>query len=203
MLPFEHARRLAPYLWTHQYTHLSPQTCFVIDDGAGRAVGYVIGCPNVDDFIGRYDLYRTEVLAAHADEVGPAPGSREPLPWLDPATGAVSAARLTQLAHEPEMLLSEGRDDMIGRYHAQMHIDLLEPVQGQGWGRKLIERFVESLRAEAAAQGRTVRDLVGEGVHVAISGENTKVVPFYEKVGFKGFPGGEREGCVWMVRDVE
>jgi hypothetical protein len=38
---------------------------------------------------------------------------------------------------------------------------------------------------------------------LGVSGENTKVVPFYEKMGFRVYPGGEAEGCVWMVRELE
>ena len=43
---------------------------------------------------------------------------------------------------------------------------------------------------------------IGKGIQLGVSGENTKVVKFYEKVGFRVYPGGEKEENVWMVRDL-
>jgi hypothetical protein len=42
----------------------------------------------------------------------------------------------------------------------------------------------------------------GRGSPLGVAGENTKVVKFYERVGFRVYPGGEKEGNVWMVRDL-
>lgn len=48
----------------------------------------------------------------------------------------------------------------------------------------------------------------GEGEHIGIAGENSKVVAFYEKVGFRVVEGGgegegEGENNIVMVRDIE
>ena len=81
-----------------------------------------------------------------------------------------------------------------------MHIDLLPEYQGQGWGRKMIEQFVERVQ-EAVREGQGL-DL-GQGIHIGAAAENHKVVPFYEKCGFRVQEGGGAEDSIWMVRDVD
>ena len=216
-------------MWTHQYTTLSPRTCFVLDDGHGTAVGYVIGTPDVHAFARAYPRYVDEVLTrGHGAAAVPAPAQLAvPEPWwvaaVDPpsppdgagagtgegtptpaasaTTRTVNEACLAQLAHHPRWLLLEGvpgKAELAAAYRATMHIDLLDAYQGRGWGRKMIERFVESVGA-AVAEADGALD-PGRGLHIGVSGENTKVVPFYERVGFTTYPGGEAEGNVWMVR---
>lgn len=64
----------------------------------------------------------------------------------------------------------------------------------------MIERFVESVRL-AGVEGEGKVDY-GRGIHIGVAGENSKVVAFYEKVGFRVYEGGEKEGNVWMTRDL-
>jgi len=104
---------------------------------------------------------------------------------------------MAQLAYSAQWLVLEGvegKSALVQQYRATMHIDMLPEYQGQGWGRKLIERFVESIRTSGSDYGR--------GIQIGVSGENTRVVPFYEKLQFRVYEGGENEGNVWMVRDV-
>lgn len=200
---------MAPYLWTLQFTHLSPQTCFVLDDGTGRTVGYCIGVADVFRFADEYPRYVKEVL--QSDQ-----GIRDvPLPrqldrlesWVKPdgsgggGGGGVNPECLAQTAYKVEWLVLEGvegKRELVESYRAMMHIDLLEGWQGRGWGKKMIEEFVRSVKMEVD-QGKAE---MGKGIQIGVAGENTKVVGFYEKVGFRVYPGGEREGNVWMVRDL-
>lgn len=207
----EPAVRLAPYIWTHQYTLLSPSTCFVLDDGSGAAVGYVIGCPDVFAFADGYQRYVDEVLlrpaaADDADANSPAVPPPQQLgrlePWSTTAV-AVNEECLRQLAHSSWFLIFEGGEEKAGLvegYRAMMHIDLLEGWQGQGWGRKMIEVFVASVR-DAVRSGSGGGGLdCGRGVHIGVAWENKKVVPFYERVGFGVYEAGWREGgTIWMV----
>ncbi|KAJ0161392.1 hypothetical protein CTA2_6300 [Colletotrichum tanaceti] len=212
----EAATRTAPYLWTHQFTLLSPETCHILDDGHGTAVGYCIGCANVDDLAEAYPRYVAEVLEMSAELAGRKPESLETrAPWTVPGTGEVNEEALLQQAFNPAWLvLDEARGDLWGAWRATMHIDLLGPWQGQGWGRRLVERFVESLReadrrkngdddgGDGGARRRRRDRLYGKGVHIGVGGENGKVVPFYEKLGFRVYPTGEK-GSIWMTLDVE
>jgi GNAT superfamily N-acetyltransferase len=191
-----------------QYTHLSPQTCFVLDDGTGRAVGYVIGCPDVFAFASSYQSYITSVLQSPRGlEDVPPPEQLETLePWSTVSERGEKSANprcMAQTAYNPKWLLLEGvegKRELVEAYRATMHIDLLEEWQGKGWGRKMIERFVESVgHAREAGEGKVD---FGRGIHIGVSGENTKVVPFYKRVRFQVYKGGEREGNVWMTRGV-
>lgn len=186
----------------------------MLDDGSGKAVGYVIGCPDVFALAEGYRRYVDEVLlrpAAGGDGGGggavpgavPVPPPRQLSrlePWFVPG-GGVNEECLRQLAHSPFFLLidgGEGKEGLVEGFRATMHIDLLEGWQGQGWGRKMIEGFVASVR-DAIREGGGELDC-GRGVHIGVAWENKKVVPFYEKVGFRVYEGGQREGgTIWMV----
>ncbi|KAH8649045.1 hypothetical protein BX600DRAFT_554619 [Xylariales sp. PMI_506] len=247
--------KLAPYLWTHPYTHLSPATCHVLDDGTGRAVGYCIGCPDVFAMAAAYASYAEAVLARDIDIPTPAAApphdgdddngggagagagggegketeAREP--WVIPegrdGAGAVNPGAMAQIAWNPALLLLDGNDHLTARWRGTMHIDLLEPFQGRGWGRALIDRFVESVHARSTASSSSSalrpdplstqigldhhhqqeqQQDSGRGIWIRISGENDKVVPFYEKVGFrlldKELNALEDGHTIPMVRDV-
>ncbi|KAI0103038.1 hypothetical protein GGR51DRAFT_260710 [Nemania sp. FL0031] len=189
------AAKLSPYLWTHPYTFLSPSTCHVLDDGTGKAVGYCIGCPDIHAFVASYPHYVTSILSRDI----PAPSFSAREPWIisseDSSTETVNALALAQNAYRADWMLLENKAAVTARWRATMHIDLLPAWQRGGWGRALIERFVASVRGSGADYG--------EGEHIGVAGENSKVVPFYEKVGFRVTEGGECEGNIWMVRDIE
>ena len=195
----EPAVRLAPYIWTHQYTFLSPKTCWVVDDGTGRAVGYCIGCPDTPSFCAAYDSYVARVLRGIGVEKGdicliPTPEELEHrAQWIDPDTGRIGELCLSQLAFSPRWLLEEGNEDLLeDGYRATMHIDLLDEFQGQGWGRKLLETLVQSLKEQRFG---------GKGLWLGIGGENVKVVPFYEKLGFRVRERDVKTPTITMVRD--
>ncbi|GAW17658.1 hypothetical protein ANO14919_071180 [Xylariales sp. No.14919] len=190
------AAKLSPYLWTHPYTFLSPSTCHVLDDGTGTAVGYCIGCPDVHAFAADYPRYVASVLSRDVE----APGFDVREPWVippdesAPAGQQVNPLALAQNAYRADWMLLEGKSAVTARWRATMHIDLLPAWQGSGWGRRLIDRFIVSVQGSGQDYG--------EGEHIGVAGENSKVVPFYEKVGFRVVEGGEREGNIWMVRDI-
>ncbi|KIK61472.1 hypothetical protein GYMLUDRAFT_43046 [Collybiopsis luxurians FD-317 M1] len=64
---------------------------------------------------------------------------------------------------------------------ANMHINILEPYQRQGWGSRLIGRIVEVLR-KGDPDG---------GVTLGMDPRNLGVKAFYEKFGFEPFEGGK------------
>ncbi|KAF7547943.1 hypothetical protein G7046_g8853 [Stylonectria norvegica] len=188
------AVRLAPYIWTHQYTHLSPLTCFVLDDGSGSAVGYCIGCPDMAAFADAYPSYIANVLDPSPEITRPADTTTLREPWTL-TDGSVNPGALAQQAYNPRWLLLDAAEAVAAKgYRATLHIDLLPAWQGRGWGRGLLERVVESLAA-AAGNG-------GGGVWVGVAGDNVRVVPFYEKMAFRVWEGESIwDGVVTMVRD--
>lgn len=145
-------------------------------------VGYILGTPDIADFLARYHTYVDEVLSK---EVARPPGPLQE--WATPA-GAVNPACLAQIAHDGEELLRTGREALCAAYPATLHVDILDGWRNGGLGAKLVERFLGSLPE-------------GTPVHLAAAGTNTRVVPFYERCGFRVMPGGEKTGNIWMVRE--
>lgn len=138
----------------------------------------------------------TTALERAQEQGTPAPHSGEEDAAASGGPAAtVNPLALAQNAYRVDWMLLENKEAVTARWRATMHIDLLPAWQGRGWGRTLIDGFVASVRGSG--------EDYGEGEHIGVAGENAKVVPFYEKVGFRVVAGGEREGNIWMVRDIE
>ncbi|KIO19202.1 hypothetical protein M407DRAFT_31155 [Tulasnella calospora MUT 4182] len=50
----EPAILIAPYIWCVPYVRLCPDHCFVVDDGQGNAVGYIICAPDTPEYVQKY-----------------------------------------------------------------------------------------------------------------------------------------------------
>ncbi|MFM2485581.1 GNAT family N-acetyltransferase [Celerinatantimonas yamalensis] len=64
--------------------------------------------------------------------------------------------------------------ELLERWPAHLHINLLPQAQAGGWGRKLIAHQLHALK-EAGV----------DGVHLGVNLANERVCQFYEKVGFE------------------
>lgn len=155
-------------------------------------MGYVIGCANVPDFVAEYPRYVAEILEP-SEEIT-RPDLERKLNWHLPS-GEVDPVALAQYAFCPDRLLIQGKEDLVEKYCATMHIDLLEQFQRKGWGRKLIDRFVQSVKEKGG---------YGQGIHIGIAVDNEKVVGFYKKVGFElDSVALKKGGGIWMTRRIE
>lgn len=143
-------------------------------------------------FCADYQRYVDGVLDPSAEVHRPADVAAVKEAWNLPG-GAVNETCLAQTAYNPAwLLLADNQDVLTAGYAATMHIDLLDAWQGKGWGRRLIERFVESVRDEEGSRG----------IWLGVASDNKKVVPFYEKLGFKVWVReGAAGGSVYMVKD--
>ena len=63
----------------------------------------------------------------------------------------------------------EGLED----YPAHLHIDILPVAQSKGYGRKLIEVFLNRLQSQGI-----------KGVHLIVSKKNQNAIGFYKQIGF-------------------
>jgi len=63
--------------------------------------------------------------------------------------------------------------DFLQGYPGHLHIDLLPQIQGQGVGRKLLEKFIFQLKKNGSV-----------GVHLSVGEKNSGAIKFYEKCGF-------------------
>jgi ribosomal protein S18 acetylase RimI-like enzyme len=141
------------------YAVLEPELAFVVDDGTGQAVGYVLGTADTARFAERF-----------RDEWLPQVGGRYPEPAGEPATASEGMA---VLLHHPERMVNP---ELAG-YPAHLHIDVLPEFQRSGHGRELINVFVGAL----AEQGVPA-------VHLGMLTANTRARAFYDRLGFHEIP---------------
>ena len=134
------------------FVDVDPTLAFVVDTGEYVA-GYVIGAIT-RPFI---DRYREELLPAFAAKY-PLEASRSP-----------QEAHMVALGYNPERMLFDDVDE----YPAVLHIDLLPELQGQGFGRKLMD----TLRAALAERGIPA-------VHLEMVTANVRARAFYDRLGF-------------------
>ncbi|MFS0732092.1 GNAT family N-acetyltransferase [Microbacterium sp. 1P10UB] len=140
-----------PYLVRH------PEFAFVVRSETGRVTGYTVGRP---DTVGFEAWFRDEWWPERADRWEAGPPRQDGL--LRYAAGRGRAA-------EP----------YAAEYPAHLHIDLLPELQGQGWGRRLIDTLVDELRRAGVP-----------GVHLVASADNSGAAAFYPRVGFTQLPSG-------------
>lgn len=145
---------LIGHVYVGPYVSLAPELAFVAADEDG-VCGYVIGAVDTRAF-------------EQASERVWWPSLRERYP-----RGSVPAesrdAGLVRLLHEPP----EAEQDVVERYPAHLHIDLLPRLQGRGYGRRLLSTLFDALR-----------ELGAPGVHLGVSLLNEKAMAFYDHVGF-------------------
>lgn len=143
---------MLPYVARH------PDLAFVVEGDDARVLGYVVAAPDTRAF---EDWFH--------DEWWPARGARWPLP--DPEV--TRQDRILGYAHAR----GTGAEPYAEDYPAHLHIDLLPALQGQGWGRRLVEALVEALRSRGVA-----------GLHLVTSVGNEGAMAFYPRVGFTPLP---------------
>lgn len=144
-----------PAVFAAPYVHLEPELAFVVDDGHGRAVGYVIGAADTPAFAA---AFRTRWLPLVAD--------RHPAPAGPPVT---PDEVMRDLLHHPErMIVPE-----VAGYPAHLHIDLLPEWQGRGFGRVLMRTLLGALRDRGVP-----------AIHLCMSTANVPARAFYDRMGF-------------------
>ncbi|MGI5460700.1 GNAT family N-acetyltransferase [Streptomyces sp. CA-249302] len=153
--PFYADPSIFPVLFAAPYAHLEPELAFVLDDGDGRAVGYVLGTADTPGFV---EAFRTKWLPLVAD--------RYPEPAGPP--GTADEAMIPLLYNPERMIVPE-----VAGYPAHLHIDLLPAWQGRGLGRELMRTFLRALHDRGVA-----------AAHLCMVTANTPARAFYDRLGF-------------------
>lgn len=172
---------------------LQPETCLVLDDGHGNAVGYLLGAVDTHSFVRKYkDSYIPYLISNGFEQ----PGVDESSDWNTNLPNA-----LKKIMHNPEGSLHPEAPDLIKNYPGHLHIDVLSPYQRQGHGRELIERFCS-----------IARQMQTRGIHLIMVASNRDGKMFYPKVGFKRFPQilddgesgeeGRDKNTIWFVKTL-
>jgi ribosomal protein S18 acetylase RimI-like enzyme len=166
---------LMPSIFAAPYAVLEPELAFVVDDGT-RAVGYIVGTADTQDFVRRF---RQEWLPTLLERY-PAPvEGREPLTPTDVMVG---------LMHNPERMLVPELAD----YTAHLHIDLLPTYQRSGYGRKLMSTFLAALAARGVPR-----------VHLGMVTANAPARAFYDRLGFHVIPVRDPGPLTYLGRSTD
>jgi GNAT superfamily N-acetyltransferase len=172
---------------------LEPGHCFVVDNGEGRAVGYIIGTADTSNFVKKY----REIYIPYLETEGlhpPAPD--EPFGWNENLPNA-----LRFIMHSPENLLHEDEPQLLLEFPAHLHIDILPEFHKRGLGRKLIDTFDKEVKKEGA-----------QGLHLVMAVANVEAAKFYQHTGWQrypkvldsGFSGeeGVKDNTAWMIKRI-
>ena len=138
------------------YAVHDPGLVTVVEDDGGVA-GYVIGCRDTAAFERWRETSWWPPLRARY----PAPDHARPYD-----------AALLRIVHGGASPATDP-PDLLERFPAHLHIDLLPRIQGGGTGRRLIEHLERQLRAAGVP-----------GVHLGVSALNSGAIAFYRRLGF-------------------
>lgn len=148
-------------------------------------MGYILCAPNTAEFVNRYKDKFVQIIEGA--------GIARPEAATDEA-GQVVWLRKTVYA--PENLLHTNYPNLLGRYPAHLHIDILPSHQGQRWGPKLMDALFTKLR-----------DANVPGVHLGMAAANEGAGRFYARYGFKPFDDmnqngqqGREGGAIYFVK---
>lgn len=159
--------RLIGHLYAAPYGVLEPEQVFVAEDDAGVA-GYVVGTFDSDGFAARLERDWWPALRAHYADI--------PARALTPADRQRIAALSSQ---------SDNPADIVARYPAHIHMNLLPRLRAQRVGTGLLQLWI----AEARKGG--VR-----GIHLGANEGNIGGVAFWTRSGFT--PLRTIGGTIWF-----
>jgi ribosomal protein S18 acetylase RimI-like enzyme len=152
-------RELPGAIFAAPYAVLETGLTFVVDDGHGQAVGYVLGTGDTTGFVKRF-----------RDEWLPTVAGRWPAPQGEPAT---SSEAMAGLLHTPERMVLPD----LAAYPAHLHIDVLPDFQRAGHGRALMAAYLGALAGAGVP-----------AVHLGMLTVNTRARAFYDRLGFHEIP---------------
>jgi ribosomal protein S18 acetylase RimI-like enzyme len=161
-------------LFVGPYLSFEPGLCLVLEDEQGLC-GYALAALDSRAFYDRYDReWRPGLCARHPDPSG------------DPSTWT-RVQEVYGWYHHPDYFCPEPYDE----YPSHLHIDLLPRAQGQGHGRRLMERLMNRLR-----------DAGSPGVHLGMWARNERAYAFYRRLGFHELArvGPADSGSIYMGR---
>jgi ribosomal protein S18 acetylase RimI-like enzyme len=150
--------RLVGQVYAAPYAALSPQSVFVIEDADGVG-GYIVGPADTRDFEARLEVEWWPALRQI---------------YTDPSDLLRARWSPDQLMiyriHHPHRTASE----IVEGYPSHLHINLLPRLRGRGFGRKLMEEWL-----------RTIRETGSRGAHLSVGAANRRAIRFYHACGFR------------------
>ena len=152
--PFLDDPDLVGHLFAAPYAIFEPNLCFILLKDSIPS-GYILG---TRDSMGFYEKCEKKWF----------PELRKRYTMPDDKDVSIQANFIRYLYQKQKIV--EGLDN----YPAHLHIDILPIAQGKGYGRKLVEIFLNQLQT-----------LNVQGLHLIVSNDNQNAVGFYQQVGFQ------------------
>ena len=161
--------QLVGHIYAAPYGVLEPENVFVAEDDEGVA-GYVVGTHDSDRFEERLERdWWPDLRARYADTTGMTEADRNRI------------AAIMRPESSPA--------DIVARYPAHIHMNLLARLRGQRVGTRLLEMWVGQAKAAGV-----------RGIHLGASASNSGGIAFWTRSGFT--PLREAPGAVWFGMDL-
>jgi ribosomal protein S18 acetylase RimI-like enzyme len=164
---FEPARTIGSYLWFKVYVLITPSTCFILDDGTGRAVGYMIGTPSTTHLA---EQWREKLVPMLDPKLVPKPEDLTGDEMMD----RDDVWNMRRAVYTAEFDLLQSTPHLLEQYPAHLHVNILPEFQGKGYGKMLMDVFIQKLQQLGVG-----------GVHLGMVGSNEGARRFYERLGFQ------------------
>jgi len=165
--------KLLGHIYAAPYAVLCPGTVFVAEDADGVG-GYIVGAADTPAFETQLEAeWWPRLRAIYPD---PARATRD---------GWSPDQRRCHTIHHPRRAPAMISAD----YPAHLHINLLPRLRGREVGRRLMDRWVDAVRA-----------LGSDGAHLVVGTMNTRAIRFYLAYGFRALDDApsETKGAVWI-----
>jgi len=167
--PLHSDPQLVGHIYAAPYGVLEPGNVFVAADSEGVA-GYIVGTYDTSPFAKRLEQeWWPGLRARYADTSG---------------MTEADLHRIAAIRQPPET-----PSDIVARYPAHIHMNLLSRLRGQRIGSRLLGLWVEQARAAGVS-----------GIHLGASDTNSGGIAFWTRSGF--VPVREEPGVVWFGMDL-
>ena len=158
------------------YLAFEPDLSLILEDEQGIC-GYALGAFDSHAFYARYEkAWRPDLCA------------RFPAPQGDTSEWT-RVQHVYHWYHQADYFCPEPYET----YPSHLHIDLLPRAQGRGYGRRMTEQVMNTLRRRHSP-----------GVHLGVSERNARAIGFYQRLGFHELTrvGSGPDGFVYMGREL-
>ncbi|THD44607.1 MAG: GNAT family N-acetyltransferase [Bradyrhizobium sp.] len=169
--------KLVGHVFAAPYALFSPETVRMAEDAEGVA-GYIVGAANTPDFEKLLEARWWPTL--------------RPIYPDPPSALRESGSRdqfMRHLIHEPD----RAPKNLVEAYPAHLHINLLPRLRGKGFGRRLMNHWLD-----------LVHSLGARGAHLSVGAANARAIRFYRAVGFREFKVSTAPApkALWFVIDL-
>jgi len=169
--------RLMGHIYAAPYAVLAPELVLVAEDEDGVG-GYVLGVFDTLDWADRLEREWWPHLRERYPDPGDVPPGRR-----------TADQRRAAIIHRPETPPAE----VVARFPAHIHMNLLPRLQGRGLGTRLLETWLDNARTNSVTR-----------IHVGVNRGNAHAVRFWRSRGFReiGLPGMPEGRTVWMGMEL-